>query len=104
MPYVIYSIYHNMIYYSIRAVLAKEFSAVRINTSKMGLHSQSHLACIYVLRANCQNIKMVDIDEVAFAEKLMEKGAKSQKSDTAKKKVELDKSKRRVSELDTLYN
>ena len=47
---------------------------------------------------------MVAIDEVAFAEKLMEKGTKSQKSDTAKKKAELDKSKRRVAELDTLYN
>ena len=48
--------------------------------------------------------EMVAIDEVAFAEKLMEKGAKSQKSDTAKKKAELDKSKCRVVELDTLYN
>jgi len=47
--------------------------------------------------------EMVVIDENAFAERLMEKGAKSQKSDTAKKKAELNKSKRRVSELDTLY-
>jgi transposase-like protein len=48
--------------------------------------------------------EMVAIDENAFAERLMEKSAKSQKSDMAKKKAELDKSKRRVSELDTLYN
>ena len=44
------------------------------------------------------------MDENAFAEKLIEKGAKSQKFDMQKKKVELDKSKRRVEELDTLYN
>jgi len=47
--------------------------------------------------------EMVAIDEKAFVERLMEKGEKSQKSDMAKKKAELDKSKRRVAELDTLY-
>jgi len=48
--------------------------------------------------------ELVAVDEVAFAEKLMEKSTKSQKPDMTKKKAELDKSKRRINELDTLYN
>lgn len=42
--------------------------------------------------------EVVAIDENAFAEKLMVKGANSQKSDIEKKEAELDKSKRRVAE------
>ena len=47
---------------------------------------------------------LVAVDEKAFAERLMEKGSKSQKSDMAKKKQEFEKAKRRVAELDILFN
>jgi len=49
-------------------------------------------------------VNLVSVDEKAFAEKLMEKGTKSQKSDIAKKKLELDKAERRIAELDKLLN
>jgi hypothetical protein len=47
---------------------------------------------------------LISEDEKAFAQRLMEKGLNIQKTDIAKNKLELEKAKHRVEELDTLFN
>ena len=76
---------------------------------RKGKNCTSHSIRLGVLeKIVTEHLRMVTAyvkdNEKEFAQMLMEKSTSSQKSDIAKKKRELDKAKRRTSELDKLFN